>query len=290
MDFNQTNQLSFGEKLKTARNNLNLTINQVSKELMIKEIYLQGFENNQFIFDALPVTFAKGYLKKYLQFLDLSATLIESIDFGASELDLTAISSPKKHKNHSDLWINLGTVAVILFIISMVYFGWQQLAKQNDLERENLIAKSNVTSDQKVDNNVTDTTQGLEIKEEPNLNTEENTKEKEITAKKSEDITKVAVENQSDTKPVIEPTEQIQPNFDALQFNFSGNSWLTVKKVDSGEIVLSKLYKAGQSATVKEDLKYKVIIGDARNVKVLQKGKPLELNISKNFVADFTTE
>ena len=56
-----TRETSLGDKFRQAREALNLTVEQVSKEISLRPAVLRSIENNQFISDTIPSTFMRGY-------------------------------------------------------------------------------------------------------------------------------------------------------------------------------------------------------------------------------------
>ena len=63
---------SFGEKLKTTRENLGYTIEQIARDTHISKRYLIALENEDFsIFPG--ETYLKGFLQNYSEYLGLNA-------------------------------------------------------------------------------------------------------------------------------------------------------------------------------------------------------------------------
>ena len=63
--------MNFGEILIKARKKKNLTIGYISQELKIREKYLNAFENEDFD-NIPPEPFGVGFLRKYLEYLEIA--------------------------------------------------------------------------------------------------------------------------------------------------------------------------------------------------------------------------
>src|SRR5699024_10024465 len=75
--------VDLGQQLRNAREQLGLTIEQVAEQTNLRPAILKQFEENQFVLKDIPATFARGYLRNYLKFLHLPATLLtDNLTFG----------------------------------------------------------------------------------------------------------------------------------------------------------------------------------------------------------------
>ena len=70
-------ELSPGEIFRQARENLNLSLEDVAKEISLRPSILQQLENNEFIQKSTPTIFVKGYayLILYGKILHLQRTI-----------------------------------------------------------------------------------------------------------------------------------------------------------------------------------------------------------------------
>ena len=65
----------------------------------------------------------------------------------------------------------------------------------------------------------------------------------------------------------------------ALRFNFQEQSWVTVRDVND-KVLISQLNEAGSNLEVRGLAPFKLIVGNARAVKVTSNGKAVDLNAS----------
>lgn len=76
----------------------------------------------------------------------------------------------------------------------------------------------------------------------------------------------------------------------ALRFAFAEQSWVTVRDADD-QVLVSQLNEAGSALDVKGKAPFKLIVGNAKAVKVTNNGKPVDLSTSvKGEVARLTVQ
>ncbi len=107
-----------GEKLKRLRENLGYSREKISESLFITVHYVKALENDDY--DKLPgLTFAKGYLKSYAQFLkaDVDEIVRDYENFiRAGEDSAKQETEAQKARGNKKvvIWILLAVVLVIL--------------------------------------------------------------------------------------------------------------------------------------------------------------------------------
>lgn len=77
--------LSLGEQFRQAREALNLSLEDVSKQIALRPVILAQIENNEFNQKNVPATFMKGYVRSYGKFLRLPESLWANVSFGEEE-------------------------------------------------------------------------------------------------------------------------------------------------------------------------------------------------------------
>ena len=94
-----------GQKIKQTRESKGLTISAVQKETFIPAMYINAIENDQYKDQCLDV-YARGHLKRYCDFLELSfeavKELMESNGFKFSDPNLTPADSEECRNNTGD--------------------------------------------------------------------------------------------------------------------------------------------------------------------------------------------
>lgn len=77
--------LSPGEIFRQTREALNLSLEDVAKEITLRPSILEQLENNEFIQKSTPAIFVKGYVRSYAKFLRLPDSVWENIVFAETE-------------------------------------------------------------------------------------------------------------------------------------------------------------------------------------------------------------
>ncbi len=135
----------FGQLLRDARNERQLTLEKVSQEIYIKERQLIALEEEDF--DSLPqMTFARGFAIKYAQYLQIDEKEIaEKFDAiypdrlkvnNVNDIDLPMSSMGKLHRSsHRKFSINpillLACIAVFAFAVFLIYIVSTAEEEQN---------------------------------------------------------------------------------------------------------------------------------------------------------------
>lgn len=135
--------LSLGEQLRQAREALNLTFEDVSKEIALRPSILQLIENNEFSQKNIPAAFMKGYVRSYARFLRLPDQLWENQSFGEStKNDLgkntRSTKAVNQYSSHSR-WVGYFSALVLLIVVGMTALWWWENYRQSNIERDNLV-------------------------------------------------------------------------------------------------------------------------------------------------------
>ncbi|MBR0572771.1 MULTISPECIES: RodZ domain-containing protein [Pasteurellaceae] len=134
-------KLTLGAKLKNARINKGLSIKDVANLLHFKTSIIQSFENDIFALPNLPVVFTQGYLKRYLQFLELPEELLQESSCSGVKVSILDTIQTKTNTNTKSRcgWIKVMTVFVLLFAFGMTLLWWWQNYQKEQEEREALV-------------------------------------------------------------------------------------------------------------------------------------------------------
>lgn len=284
-------ELSPGEIFRQARENLNLSLEDVAKEISLRPSILQQLENNEFIQKSTPAIFVKGYVRSYAKFLRLSDSVWENITFAENDkndLSKNARSTREvnQYSSHSR-WVGRLSIIVLILVLGMTGLWWWQSYQQNNQERDDLV-QSYVTS---TENNQSAT--ALVTTEESNKIAPETTAPvsqpveitnnvlPEITQENTVPQTKNDEKSVSDTQSAVE-NPSISPaaptvKGDLIVEILNNTSWLSVKDKNR-RVLAQKEYKKGEILTFNGD-EFSLIVGAPSNVRITYKGENYPLKV-----------
>ena len=135
--------ISFGEKLRQAREALNLSLEDAAKAISLRPSILEKLENNEFVQKNVPSTFLRGYVRSYAKFLRIPDAEWAHLTFGeAHKNDLSknarATRSVNQYSSHSR-WVGTLTTIILLAAVGMTGLWWWQNYQKSNEERDNLV-------------------------------------------------------------------------------------------------------------------------------------------------------
>ncbi|WP_294838702.1 RodZ family helix-turn-helix domain-containing protein [uncultured Haemophilus sp.] len=135
--------ISFGDKLRQAREALNLSLEDAAKAISLRPSILEKLENNEFVQKNVPSTFMKGYVRSYTKFLRIPESEWAHLTFGeAHKNDLSknarATLSVNQYSSHSR-WVGTLTTIILLAAVGMTGLWWWQNYQKSNEERDNLV-------------------------------------------------------------------------------------------------------------------------------------------------------
>lgn len=211
-----SNSVNLGQQLRSAREKLGLTLEDVANKTNLKIAVLTHFENNEFNIPHIPATFARGYLRSYLKFLKLPAELLQTQTTFGEEVknDLNknhrAKNSVNRYVSHHH-WLRPLSWMVLIIIIGMTVLWWWQDHQRSTSERESFVEEH--TSSEVTEKNSIPITEETVVAPENTPSTTqaealptENTNGVEPTANST-----TSVENKTDENPVV-PTGKNESN------------------------------------------------------------------------------
>lgn len=304
-------QKSLGEHFRLAREGLNLSLDDVSKQLNLRPAILQYLENNEFEHSSISATYIKGYIRNYARFLRLPESIWEPVALSLVETaknDLVrgvrgncAVNEYSKHNR----WIGWISAVVIVILLTLTTLWWWENYQKSSAERDNLV--KNYVETQKEQNtepkagNI-DVSESLkEEKRSTDLSTEDSMNsvvkptdvvlEQPIEKIQSETSTQVL---QSELDRINTETDQpiennlssastseaaSASNTEVLRIEITGtNCWISVKDANR-KVLAQKEYKQGEILTFDQNEPYSLIIGAPGNVKVTYKGEDYPLKV-----------
>ena len=134
---------SFGDRLRQAREALNLSLEDAAKAISLRPSILEKLENNEFVQKNVPSTFMKGYVRSYTKFLRIPDAEWAHLTFGeAHKNDLSkntrATRSVNQYSSHSR-WVGTLTTIILLAAVGMTGLWWWQNYQKSNEERDNLV-------------------------------------------------------------------------------------------------------------------------------------------------------
>ena len=284
-------ELSPGEIFRQARENLNLSLEDVAKEIALRPSILQQLENNEFIQKSTPTIFVKGYVRSYAKFLRLPDSVWESITFAENDkndLSKNARSTREvnQYSSHSR-WVGRLSIIVLLLVLGMTGLWWWQSYQQNNQERDDLVQSYVAANENNQSATVPVTT------EESNKTLPETTAAvsqpvemtnnvlPEIAQENAVPQTKNDEKSVSDTQSTVE-NPSISPAVPSVKGDLiveilNNTSWLSVKDKNR-RVLAQKEYKKGEILTFNGD-EFSLIVGAPSNVRITYKGENYPLKV-----------
>ena len=283
--------LSPGEIFRQTREALNLSLEDVAKEITLRPSILEQLENNEFIQKSTPAIFVKGYVRSYAKFLRLPDSVWENIVFAETEKNdlgknARSTRAVNQYSSHNR-WIGRLTAIVFVIVIGMTGLWWWQSYQQNTQERDDLV-QSYVAS---TENN--QPTTALVTTEESNKTVPEtaepvsqpveitNNVLPEIAQKNSVSLLKNDEKSVSDIQsavenPSISPTLPIAKGDLVIEI-LTNSSWISVKD-NARHVLAQKEYKQGEILTFNGN-EFSLIVGAPSNVRITYKGENYPLKV-----------
>ena len=251
-------------KLKSQREKLNITIEEVSAELKLEKEIILSIENNNFsMFKSY--LFLKGYLNNYANFLNIEVYLPELKKKNSIKFKI------KKNKHKSKIKKNsLFKGILLLFFITITFLFYKtntNLVVENNavLEKNKSIDTGNTNLNKEKDNS------SVEVEED-----QSNIPIAEFNADLQQ---KDKLDNKTDIAISIpESNVQISDVIDEklLEIEYNGDSWTEI--LDSnGDIVFFDLAKDGDTLKFNIATPFEVLLGNASVVKVKYNNDIIEL-------------
>ncbi|KOQ96559.1 hypothetical protein ABW51_07480 [Haemophilus sp. C1] len=283
--------LSPGEIFRQTREALNLSLEDVAKEITLRPSILEQLENNEFIQKSTPSIFVKGYVRSYAKFLRLPDSVWESIVFAETEKNdlgknARSTRAVNQYSSHNR-WIGRLTAIVFVIVIGMTGLWWWQSYQQNTQERDDLVqsyvastennqpATALVTTEESnktVPETAAPVSQPVEITNNvlPEIAHENSVSLPKNDEKSVSDI-QSAVEN-----PSISPTLPIAKGDLVIEI-LTNSSWISVKD-NARHVLAQKEYKQGEILTFNGN-EFSLIVGAPSNVRITYKGENYPLKV-----------
>ncbi|MGR6833349.1 RodZ domain-containing protein [Aliivibrio wodanis] len=272
-----------GQLLKEAREELGLTLEEVSSRLRLRVEVLQQIEADEFDMGKLA-TFTRGYYRSYakvvnvpevkvLNALDqLGKTLIE-------EHDMQSFSRKTKREKHDNRIMKLTWVIFALILSMSVLWWWQEQAQLESTQDVTLISDvATAKAIEPTENDVTATELEPTLTEAEMLELDTNVSDLETEPaeleKKIEEEPKVVTPVEVKAEKIVET--KVAVNEDVMM-TFNSDCWLQVQDASNNRLY-SGVKKANQTLKLTGKAPYKLIIGAPSAVTLTYKGKSVDLS------------
>ena len=195
--------LSFGDRLRQAREALNLSLEDAAKAISLRPSILEKLENNEFVQKNVPSTFMKGYVRSYTKFLRIPESEWAHLTFGeAYKNDLgknaRATRSVNQYSSHSR-WVGTLTTIILLAAVGMTGLWWWQNYQKSNEERDNLV-QTYVEKEKTAELPVTHSNEiPVTVNTQPAVSSNETTSVAEKTNNAAEPAVSTTQENQAQT-------------------------------------------------------------------------------------------
>jgi len=287
--------IDFGSLLSAARKSQNYTVDQVSEHIKIPVHFIVAIESNDL--KALPAdTFARGYIRAYAKFLEISDKQIVEMYDRAVPRDPAKTLKPRSNlrgeaSSQSPL-IKTITMLLIFGVIAAVIYGsfqyYQEKAVVIDSERDakpmsftgsSLDSPSAAPSSARQEAQLTDD-ESMQDKSEATQDVSESNvaaiDEQDAAVNESGDEDSASLpQNMSEI-----PVDKAIPENDVLEIFAENGSWIEVRDASGARLFYNTIPK-GDTKVIQGKAPFFVSMGNARTTRVLI--NDLEIDM-KNYI------
>ncbi|EHN70851.1 MULTISPECIES: RodZ domain-containing protein [Aliivibrio] len=274
-----------GLLLKEAREELNLTLEDISSRLRLRVEVLEQIEADQFDMGKLA-TFTRGYYRSYAKVVNVpEQKVLDALDqLGKAQIeqhDMQSFSRKTKREKHDNRIMKLTWVIFALILGMSVLWWWQEQAQLESANDAELIAEvETAKSMEQVEETKADAPQTEEtapaLDEAEMLQLDTNISELETDSKTLEKETIKAPEVPVEAKKE-EPVAEKAVVTEDVVITFSSDCWLQVQDASNNRLY-SGVKKSNQTLKLTGKAPYKLVIGAPNAVTLTYKGKPVDLS------------
>tara|TARA_Y100000389_G_scaffold204945_1_gene261105 strand:+ start:11468 stop:12334 length:867 start_codon:yes stop_codon:yes gene_type:complete len=242
-----------GELLAKTRCELNISLDDISKELNLDIGKVIALEKNDFDSLGAPV-FAKGHLKKYAKFVKADeAQVIADYCQLNQEKEIQPFITPKKRIYQSTSFKSLYAGIAVFFVLTLTYL---------------FFAYSSTDSEQPVIKEIKPLSnfEELNTKIIPNIEIFE---EKEEATENNQEILIFP-----DQVPEIEKITEIPET--ELSIIYTGDCWTEISDADGNRLFFD-LARSGNIVELSGNAPFNILFGDVANAALSVNGKPFDI-------------
>lgn len=241
-----------GERLAEARRKLQISVDEIAKELHLDDYKVRALECNDFDVLGAPV-FAKGHLRKYAQLVK-----VDEADVMADYYQLeraSGISPVVRRGLRTRPTISLGPWVAGIVVIAIAASGyWWFTSRETPPPRP-------VTG---------------EIAPLPEEADTAAVKETELPDQPEALEPEVEAESESEFEPVVLPVVETGVLEMSLNITYSGDCWTEITDA-SGRSLYFDLGQSGQTVNLTGEAPFNVLFGDAANVSLVVNGASFDI-------------
>jgi cytoskeleton protein RodZ len=271
-----------GQLLKEAREELGLTLEEVSSRLRLRVEVLQQIEADEFDMGKLA-TFTRGYYRSYAKVVNVpEIKVLNALDLLGKTLieehDMQSFSRKTKREKHDNRIMKLTWVIFALILSMSVLWWWQEQAQLESTQDVTWI--SDVAKEEAIDasENTTTTEQEPKLTEAEMLELDTNVSDLETDPaeleKQIEEEPKVVTPVEAKAEKIVETKIIVTED---VTMTFNSDCWLQVQDASNNRLY-SGVKKANQTLKLTGKAPYKLIIGAPSAVTLTYKGKPVDLS------------
>ncbi|MCT2386441.1 cytoskeleton protein RodZ [Erwinia pyrifoliae] len=316
----KSNVNSTGERLRSAREQMGLTQQNVAERLCLKLSTIRDIEEDNSP-ASLASTFLRGYIRSYARLVrvpeeELLPMMAKQAPVRAAKVEMMQSYSLGKQRKKRDGWLMILTWLVLFVVLGLTGAWWWQnhKAAQADLvsmaDQNASVEGNNHQSIALTDSNASSSTAGGVQTAVPLDNTPATDNSITPDAAQNNGSTPAPVEESSNLSPAANananananaaaPSDNAQPvaitppqaaaDTNSLVMNFSRDCWLDVTDA-TGKKLFSGMQRSGGQLSLAGKAPYRLKIGAPAAVEIEYQGKPVDLSrfIRTNQVARLT--
>jgi cytoskeleton protein RodZ len=289
-----------GAQLRHAREAAGLALPAISEALHLTVHYIKALENDEY--NKLPgLIFVKGYIRSYARFLKLDVdTLLGSYDRYVQTLPeikshTLAGNYTRKRNDQAMLWAGAATVVVVLGIaIGWWAFGGSTEPRRTVQQYTTPIQSKPPATPTGTDSPRTESTPPESAPSDAAPTPAAVQPQPAATAPATPPSASIEATPASSpsTTATAAPAGGRQINLvrdgnDQMQVSFAGNSWIEITDYANTRIYADMLH-SGDNLQIKGKAPFDVLLGDARNVKIVFNANPVTISVRSDSTARLT--
>jgi len=293
-------KLDFGSALAESRISQKYTVDDVSRHLKIPVSVISAIESSD-IASLPPPTFAKGYIRAYAKFLEISEDKVldiynQAVPQNRVEKLKSRSNLPHEKNSQSPLVKTVTTILIVAGFAAVIYGSFEYYQKKADVIENERELKQHGFTGSSLDS------PGLDTDSPDTVNIEQNarlTEDDELILPPSEsaeqivedtavltdtatpDMAEQSAVSSAPQAEVIEDINQQAANFnsqpDTIEIFAENGSWMEVRDANDTRLFYN-LLPEGQSKVLRGTAPFSVSLGNARTTKVVING--LEIDMS----------
>lgn len=293
---------NLGGILSRRREELGLTINDVSEQLRLSVAQIKGLEDNNYI-NMPGSTYVRGYLRSYARLLNLDESLVIDEVVVDQEIVATEIEAMPvtRQLKMGDRWVKMGSIGLGLLFVGMLTSWWFENTADDQRNQSQLLSASPLGNNghdklQNADDITLNKVKNITVESVSPITPRveiEATSEQKITT-----ITNVKVIDEVKNNPSNTVDSQLDkalnsgvdsnqsannivvgsagPDSEQLLITLKAPSWIDVRDTTNKKLLYER-YKPGNKIELYGIPPFRVFVGTAVNVAMTYKGEVVDV-------------